>query len=144
YTKKSSNNNTKIDTTHVEPLLECANGSDSFAADDTPVVLEPEVISSFGTEEQAESPRQSLRVVLGDGPTHEVTWCPSTQGSPHLFITGIPGQGKSWTVMRLLIELARQGVPSLVFDFHGQLAATNSAYSTVARPVILSRSQKVS
>ena len=53
----------------------------------------------------------------------EITWEPSTKGSPHAFIVGIPGQGKSVTTRRLIRELAKQGLPSLVIDFHGDMAA---------------------
>lgn len=51
-----------------------------------------------------------------------VTWTISTKGSPHLFVIGMPGQGKSWTILRIVDEFARQGLPSLIFDYHGQFA----------------------
>ena len=59
-------------------------------------------------------------IVLGDGPSGSITWLPDVKGSPHLFITGIPGQGKSVLTRTLVRDLARQGVPSLIFDFHGE------------------------
>ena len=80
---------------------------------------------------------REIRVVLGDGTPGEITWLPSVQGSPHLFITGIPGQGKSWTILRLLTELHRHGVPALAFDFHGQFAAPDSSYVRAATPVVV-------
>ncbi|MBI4499125.1 MAG: ATP-binding protein [Chloroflexi bacterium] len=82
-------------------------------------------------------PKAMIEVTLGESSGKEVVWRPSVQGSPHLFITGIPGQGKSWTVLRLLSELARQGVPALSFDFHGQLGAVDSPYRRTAEPVVL-------
>lgn len=75
--------------------------------------------------------------VLGNGPGGEIAWRPAVQGSPHLFITGIPGQGKSWTTLRLLLELSRQRVPALVLDFHGQFGAADSPYRQAARPVVI-------
>ena len=60
-----------------------------------------------------------------------VTWAPSTKGSPHAFIVGIPGQGKSVTTRRLIRELADQGLPSLVIDFHGDMAANPPANAEV-------------
>lgn len=60
-----------------------------------------------------------------------VTWAPSTKGSPHAFIVGIPGQGKSVTTRRLINQLAAQGLPSLVIDFHGDMASAPPANSEV-------------
>ena len=80
---------------------------------------------------------QEVRVALGEAQGEVVEWVPSVKGSPHLFVTGIPGQGKSWTILRLLGELGRHGVPSLVFDFHGQFTDGASPYMENPRPVIL-------
>ncbi|MBM4555135.1 DUF87 domain-containing protein [Rhodococcus hoagii] len=60
-----------------------------------------------------------------------VTWAPSTKGSPHAFIVGIPGQGKSVTTRLLINELAAQGLPSLVIDFHGDMASAPPANAEV-------------
>lgn len=65
-----------------------------------------------------------VAVVVGQTSTGaDVVWSLSTQGSPHALIVGIPGQGKSVTTRRIIGEFARQGLPSLVFDFHGDMAA---------------------
>ncbi|KQT01271.1 helicase HerA domain-containing protein [Cellulomonas sp. Leaf395] len=64
-------------------------------------------------------------VALGqDGSGGAVTWRVSTKGSPHLFILGIPGQGKSVTTRRILRTFSEQELPSLVLDFHGDMAAS--------------------
>lgn len=71
-------------------------------------------------------------VVLGqDAGGSPVTWPVSTKGSPHAFIIGIPGQGKSVTTRRVIREFAGCGLPSLVFDFHGDMAADPPAGATV-------------
>lgn len=88
-------------------------------------------------EREVSSDTTEVEVVLGDGPAGEVIWRPAVQGSPHLFITGIPGQGKSWTTLRLLLELSRQRVPALVLDFHGQLGADDSPYRHTAQPLVI-------
>jgi hypothetical protein len=78
-----------------------------------------------------------LSVPLGVSLDDEIIdWKASVKGSPHLFIIGIPGQGKSWTVTRLLCESARQGLPSIVIDFHGQFSASDSEYYRLARPAV--------
>jgi hypothetical protein len=83
-----------------------------------------------------------LSVPLGVSFEDEVVdWKASVKGSPHLFIIGIPGQGKSWTVTRLLCESARQGLPAISIDFHGQLAASTSEYFRLARPAVWDAAQ---
>ena len=73
---------------------------------------------------QPEQGTATVSVELGkDGTSTPVTWRISTKGSPHAFILGIPGQGKSVTTRRIIREFARQGLPSLIIDFHGDMAA---------------------
>lgn len=66
----------------------------------------------------------TIDVELGviDSTEEPVPWKIGVRGSPHLFILGIPGQGKSWAVNRLLRSFQAQELPALVFDFHGQFA----------------------
>jgi DNA phosphorothioation-dependent restriction protein DptH len=66
-----------------------------------------------------------------------VTWRPSVRGSPHLFTLGIPGQGKSWTIMRLLRALSAQGVGFLVIDFHGQFQSIDERGARDALPLVV-------
>lgn len=76
---------------------------------------------------------EELEIALGDAKGGAVLWKPSVRGSPHMFITGIPGQGKSWTLLRVVRELERAGVPALVIDFHGQFAAELADLGGAAR-----------
>jgi len=63
-------------------------------------------------------------VTLGqDGHGLDVEWRVSTKGSPHAFVLGIPGQGKSVTTRHVIRSFAQQHLPSLVFDFHGDMAS---------------------
>jgi DNA phosphorothioation-dependent restriction protein DptH len=75
---------------------------------------------------------RELVVTLGDTSKGTVDWKPSVKGSPHLFIIGIPGQGKSVTTSHILIEMARQHVPTLVLDFHGQFGDAQGSYARIA------------
>ena len=68
-------------------------------------------------------------------------WVPAVTGSPHLFILGIPGQGKSWTVTRILRALAAASVPALVFDFHGQFGDPDGAYARAAHLTVVNATQ---
>jgi DNA phosphorothioation-dependent restriction protein DptH len=78
------------------------------------------------------APTGEASVVLGqDAGGAAVTWHVSTKGSPHAFIIGIPGQGKSVTTRRIIRDFADNGLPSLVFDFHGDMAASPPAGAAV-------------
>ncbi|MEO6892016.1 MAG: DUF87 domain-containing protein [Ktedonobacteraceae bacterium] len=85
----------------------------------------------------AEEMRDDVHVPLGEAAGEPVAWQPSTKGSPHLFIIGIPGQGKSWTITRILHELSRQHVPTLVLDFHGQFADPDGQLMRTMHPVVV-------
>jgi DNA phosphorothioation-dependent restriction protein DptH len=75
---------------------------------------------------------QVVDVVLGqDAHAADVRWRISTAGSPHLFVLGIPGQGKSVTTRRILNSFAEQGLPALVVDFHGDMAAAPAGGAAV-------------
>ncbi len=72
-----------------------------------------------------DSSAESIAVVLGEtiGSGEPCLWGPSTKGSPHLFVVGIPGQGKSVTTRRIVQATVGKGLPTLALDFHGELAA---------------------
>ncbi|MGB8345636.1 MAG: ATP-binding protein [Ktedonobacteraceae bacterium] len=93
--------------------------------------------------EQAAATAGEIVVPLGEDEASgfPIVWSPSTAGSPHLFIMGIPGQGKSWTIMRILSELDKQRVPSLVLDFHGQFADARDAFVQRISPTIVDAAQ---
>lgn len=75
---------------------------------------------------------QMVEVLLGqDTNAAEVRWRISTDGSPHLFVLGIPGQGKSVTTRHILNSFAAQGLPALVLDFHGDMAAAPAGGAAV-------------
>ncbi|GAA3448855.1 helicase HerA domain-containing protein [Dactylosporangium matsuzakiense] len=74
----------------------------------------------------------AVEVRLGDDASGSpAIWEISTKGSPHAFIVGIPGQGKSVTTRKIISDFAEQQLPSLVFDFHGDMAANPPARATV-------------
>jgi len=67
----------------------------------------------------------------------EVSWVGSVEGSPHLFVMGIPGQGKSWSVLRLISQVTQQNVPALILDFHGQFSDRSTPFGAAAQPLVL-------
>jgi hypothetical protein len=114
-----------VDTAVVTEVTRVADAADSPAGVALPM------------EEGEQTSPSPLSISLGEALDGPVTWAPSTQGSPHLFIIGIPGQGKSWTVTRILRDLAAQGVPALILDFHGQFGERGNPFVEAARPTVL-------
>ena len=97
----------------------------------------PEPVKEHRSSVSREAASGGVEVVMGDGHDGPVTWKPAVAGSPHLFIIGIPGQGKSVTTTRLLCELTKQNVPALVLDFHGEFAKPEGPFAQLADPSIM-------
>lgn len=100
-------------------------------------VVLPDESTSFPAPDQAKSPTSEIELALGEVSGKPVIWKPSVKGSPHLFIIGIPGQGKSWAVTRILTEFGKQNVPTLVLDFHGQFSDAESSFSQKVKPTVI-------
>jgi DNA phosphorothioation-dependent restriction protein DptH len=60
-----------------------------------------------------------------------VFWTPGVVGSPHALVVGISGQGKSVTARNVVKSALEQGLGSIVFDFHGDMAAALSDDASV-------------
>ena len=88
-----------------------------------------------------DGPATPVIITLGHSIRGDVVWQPSIRSSPHCFIMGIPGQGKSVTTLRILNELARQDVPALVIDFHGQFGDPQGSYARLTRGSIINAAQ---
>lgn len=116
-----------------QEALEPSNQHDTGNLPDQPQPPEEEV--SLGDEDSnVQDGKSPIEVVLGTSLSGDVTWRPSVSGSPHLFVTGIPGQGKSWTIINILNQLAGDDVPALVFDFHGQFGEDGATYVNSEKP----------
>jgi len=100
-------------------------------------VLEVNELSESHGVEPSLDDQAKVEIVIGHGSEGPAVWKPAVAGSPHLFIIGIPGQGKSVTTTRLLCELAKQNVPALVLDFHGEFGSSSSSYSNLADPTVM-------
>lgn len=128
-------NNVDTATGHQSTLKPASDPpTDASAVDDCVVDGSDAVPADDSTPAE---PCSEADIVLAQALSGPVVWQPRVSGSPHLFITGIPGQGKSWTIMRILMELARYQIPALVFDFHGQLGDGSNPYAQRARPTVL-------
>jgi DNA phosphorothioation-dependent restriction protein DptH len=75
---------------------------------------------------------QIVTVEIGQDQTGKpVLWNLSTKGSPHALVIGITGQGKSVTTRHSIATFSEQGLPSLVIDVHGDMAASPPPGATV-------------
>ena len=103
------------DTTLVEPTIELPSIGNA------PVVINGQEGSEQVELNQAPT---SVLVELGrDLANQSVNWSVSTKGSPHAFILGITGQGKSVSTRHIVQSFASQGLPSVIIDLHGDMAA---------------------
>ena len=119
-------------TNNLTPTPQDNAYQQAIVQNDKPVELLTNLATSQADAESVmnlESAQPELVVTLGDTSKGSVDWKPSVRGSPHLFIIGIPGQGKSVTINHILVEMARQQVPALVLDFHGQFGGSDSSYA---------------
>jgi len=106
---------------------EVAEDSDSTKSGDTP---RPEIIEDTSEvieleDGETKSPPiedlKNIRVLLGtvEGSSKEIYW---EYGHPelanrHLLISGKSGQGKSYFIQCLLLELSRKGISNIIFDY---------------------------
>lgn len=86
---------------------------------------------------------QAPDILLGNTTNEQqVVWKPSVQGSPHVIIIGIPGQGKSVTINTLLCGLQQSGVGILALDFHNDFGdRSKSAFRRLYNPTIWNAAQ---
>lgn len=106
-------------------------GSTEANHDPEPTHEQPEAESSENEEPEQENAQQEnaaaqppaikdVRVLIGkDKANHPVYWEFGHPGltNRHLLITGSSGQGKTYGMQTFLYELARQQIPSVVFDY---------------------------
>jgi DNA phosphorothioation-dependent restriction protein DptH len=116
----------------TRPAMPSSPMPDGRTAPPIPAVPTDTAAATQTTLVNATSAPGTVEVLLGlDAHNAEVRWRISTDGSPHLFILGIPGQGKSVTTRRILNAFAAQGLPALVLDFHGDMAAAPAGGAAV-------------
>ena len=86
-----------------------------------PVSLNDETKETVDPHEP-ERKAKNIDVTLGSDKNGQIgIWSVSTTGSPHALIVGIPGQGKSVTTRQIIRECESKGLPSVIFDFHGDM-----------------------
>ncbi len=67
-----------------------------------------------------------LDIFLGHAPDgRRVNWSPGQLNNGHMIILGGSGAGKTETIRCIASDLAGQGLPVVLIDFHGDMAASN-------------------
>ncbi|MHB7979181.1 DNA phosphorothioation-dependent restriction protein DptH [Clostridium sporogenes] len=78
-----------------------------------------EIINGTNAISDISAKEDSIRVLLGSSKYKDVYWEFGNKGlgNRHLLISGKSGQGKTYFIQCLLLELSRKGVPSIIFDY---------------------------
>lgn len=119
----------EVETTEIPefPSEQIVEGHEAPKKD---VLLENENLDAISEIEHS----GDIQVILGKSRTSEsLTWKVSLSGSPHAVIVGIPGQGKSVTTRNILRQFSAQGLPSIVFDFHGDMSTADLSKSNYVK-----------
>ena len=128
---------TDLSTNSVEPGEVNSEGQDDRNTSSDLISLdtgskEPASLNPEFTLSEENNLPTSITVTLGhDQSNRPVDWTVSTKGSPHAFVIGIPGQGKSVTTRHIIRTFGAGNLPSIVFDFHGDMAADPPAGAMV-------------
>lgn len=97
----------------IEPIAVIATGDSGETREE---------VQEIDNRDTAPKSLNDIRICLGESASVlEFNWKISLQGSPHAVVVGIPGQGKSVTTRNILNQFAEFGLPSIVFDFHGEM-----------------------
>lgn len=91
--------------------------------EETEQEIEPQSGSKPSSEEMKPQALRDVRILLGtvEGSTHKLYWeyTHPELANRHLLISGKSGQGKTYFIQCLLLELAAQNISSLIFDYTG-------------------------
>lgn len=104
----------------VSPKTEETIQPEILVEPDAEIALTSETADLDKTSPVEETPLEDVRLLIGkEKRGTDVFW---EFGHPklsnrHLLITGTSGQGKTYCIQTLLLELARQGISSVIFDY---------------------------
>lgn len=115
YAKEESEDNTSKIDNYGEDIEEDTKMDDNLKQIETHHKEESAVNSNFSGE------LSDIRALIGtvDGSKHEIYWEFGNPklGNRHLLIQGKSGQGKTYFIQRLIMELSKQKVPVIIIDY---------------------------
>lgn len=120
---EAPSNDSLVQVTNSQPMKDSHADEGQKSVKEETVLNEESVALPVGSKLSEE-----VQVILGRSRTSEsLSWKVSLSGSPHAVIVGIPGQGKSVATRNILRQFTDQGLPSIVFDFHGDMATSDAS-----------------
>jgi len=99
------------------PRIDPANGSDATVA---PTEKHDGLRNTTAVAMTGPAGTGEATVLLGHRDLGEepVTWRASIRANPHLMILGLPGMGKTTSLINICLQLQDQGVTPIVFSYH--------------------------
>lgn len=88
--------------------------------EDEVVNISQKIVTQLDTStEGLKVTEDGIRILLGSSKGKDIYWEFGNKGlgNRHLLISGKSGQGKTYFIQCLLLELSRKGVPSIIFDY---------------------------
>lgn len=81
----------------------------------------PETVTDESCDGRERRPQETVAVLGTTGTGERVGWNVSTKSNPHLMVVGLPGMGKTTTLINITAQLAQQGVIPIVFSYHDDM-----------------------
>jgi len=96
------------------------HGQDGVSNSVPPVALSTASRLSAAGRQDVGAPTTEATVLLGhrDPGEDTVVWRASIRANPHLMILGLPGMGKTTSLINICLQLQAQGVTPIVFSYH--------------------------
>lgn len=102
---------------YTDPVVETkvaeTNGSEGY-------IQSEENTDSVKSQEEKSDKLEDIRVLLGKDKTNkDIYWEFGNRGlsNRHILLTGNSGQGKTYAIQTMLLELSRQNISSVIFDY---------------------------
>lgn len=86
-----------------------------------PEIGDPKPVSD-GVIHPAPLAQTSAEIQLGKSKADDdVLWSTSIRGNPHLMIVGLPGMGKTTSLISICAQLQRSGITPIIFSYHDDI-----------------------
>ena len=108
---------------HPEPAESSSVTNVQFESLDKEDGASEERTSAHGNESLLEIAHPTGDVVLGKtiGGDEDVLWNVSIRSNPHLMLVGLPGMGKTTSLVNICSQLADEGITPIVFSYHDDI-----------------------